>query len=315
MKDIRKFNNEGNTTAAGYDIGVTGTAQTFDTGAVRNTKGGKGIFGDFIKAFTNRFKTIRNDYIEANHSEFDIAAEIPISTSSIMDAIVDGDYIMAIIRIATLRYCHESHAVPFEWVGSSTLLEESDILKITNETFAALVIHYQKIVEICGIDNWKEGIPTSSFIPSAMVHFIQYVSGMTDEDHSIAAIWNLVGAFWNEDQTLLEKIETTNTTNTEKPETEEDEEDFNFTIPGKTWETLARLSASINEEKRQAQAPAEEDKTLTDIITRINDIENFIIDRVNETQNEKSKDEVLSYVELCVEAFEQELIEIFNGEV
>ena len=46
--------------------------------------------------------------------------------------------------------------------------------------------------------NWEKGIPAHSFADSAMRHFCKYMDGQNDEDHLIAAIWNLCGLAWTE---------------------------------------------------------------------------------------------------------------------
>lgn len=46
--------------------------------------------------------------------------------------------------------------------------------------------------------NWEKGIPAHSFADSAMRHFCKYMDGLDDEDHLIAAIWNLCGLAWTE---------------------------------------------------------------------------------------------------------------------
>lgn len=48
--------------------------------------------------------------------------------------------------------------------------------------------------------NWEKGISCSSYADSAMRHICKYMDGQTDEDHLIAAIWNLCGLAWNEEK-------------------------------------------------------------------------------------------------------------------
>jgi hypothetical protein len=63
----------------------------------------------------------------------------------------------------------------------------------------ALAIHYQKGCEKYGDRNWENGIPVHSFLDSAIRHASQVIDGRNDENHLIAAIWNLVCAY----QTIL----------------------------------------------------------------------------------------------------------------
>ena len=48
--------------------------------------------------------------------------------------------------------------------------------------------------------NWEKGIPAHSFADSALRHILKYMDGYTDEDHLIAAIWNLCGLAWTEEK-------------------------------------------------------------------------------------------------------------------
>ena len=48
--------------------------------------------------------------------------------------------------------------------------------------------------------NWEKGIPAHSFADSAMRHLVKYLDGWNDEDHLIAAIWNLMGLAWTEEK-------------------------------------------------------------------------------------------------------------------
>lgn len=48
--------------------------------------------------------------------------------------------------------------------------------------------------------NWEKGIPAHSFADSALRHILKYMDGQRDEDHLIAAIWNLCGLAWTEEK-------------------------------------------------------------------------------------------------------------------
>ena len=44
---------------------------------------------------------------------------------------------------------------------------------------------------VSGARNWEKGMPFSRFADSAERHFNKWKMGLEDEDHLIAAIWNL----------------------------------------------------------------------------------------------------------------------------
>lgn len=63
-----------------------------------------------------------------------------------------------------------------------------------------LAKHYEAGCAKYGDRNWEKGIPCHSFADSAFRHLVKYMDGYTDEDHLIAAIWNLCGLAWTEEK-------------------------------------------------------------------------------------------------------------------
>lgn len=45
-------------------------------------------------------------------------------------------------------------------------------------------------------NNWKLGIPISSYISSGVRHLIKYMDERTDERHDRSFVWNMLGAIW-----------------------------------------------------------------------------------------------------------------------
>jgi hypothetical protein len=62
-----------------------------------------------------------------------------------------------------------------------------------------LAIHFEKGAAKYGENNWKKGIPSSSFEDSGFRHLCQWMSGNTDEPHHISAIWNMICWYWVND--------------------------------------------------------------------------------------------------------------------
>lgn len=78
-----------------------------------------------------------------------------------------------------------------------------------------LARHYEAGSLKYGDRNWQKGIPCHSYADSAMRHIIKYMDGWKDEDHLIAAIWNLCGLAWTEEKRpdlmdIPERLEGTN---------------------------------------------------------------------------------------------------------
>ena len=63
-----------------------------------------------------------------------------------------------------------------------------------------LARHYEAGSLKYGDRNWEKGIPCHSFADSAMRHLVKYMDGWKDEDHLVAAIWNLCGLAWTEEK-------------------------------------------------------------------------------------------------------------------
>ena len=74
------------------------------------------------------------------------------------------------------------------------------------EVIDALAKHYEKGYQKYDpdhvwseVDNWQKGQPLSVFLDSGLRHAFKWKAGMKDEDHLIAAIWNLIAAWWTQD--------------------------------------------------------------------------------------------------------------------
>lgn len=104
-----------------------------------------------------------------------------------------------------------------------------------------LAKHYEKGALKYEERNWEKGIDAHSFADSAFRHLVKYMDGWNDEDHLIAAIWNLCGLAWTEEK---------------KPELVD--------IPAR------QQSGLVNWQKETERLKAE-NKALNDMIERLND--------------------------------------------
>ena len=79
-----------------------------------------------------------------------------------------------------------------EGKGRCDLLPACAILRLAK--------HYENGAKKYEARNWEKGIPISSFIDSGVRHLLKYMDGQTDEDHLVAATWNLMCAMWMEEK-------------------------------------------------------------------------------------------------------------------
>lgn len=79
-----------------------------------------------------------------------------------------------------------------EGKGRCDLLPPAAILRLAR--------HFEAGAKKYGERNWEKGIPISSFIDSAFRHILKYMQGLTDEDHLVAAAWNLLCALEMEER-------------------------------------------------------------------------------------------------------------------
>lgn len=155
-------------------IKMDGEYHEFEGGAIRYTKTGKGRFDliplEILKPVCE--KITADPLIEAYTTEMDV-----------LIAMVNRDPVELIIDITAVKYGEgEFTADAFSWM------------------LRDLAIHYEKGAEKYGVDNWKKGIPASSFWDSGCRHTCQFISGMEDEPHWISAIWNMIGYLWTINQ-------------------------------------------------------------------------------------------------------------------
>ena len=47
-----------------------------------------------------------------------------------------------------------------------------------------------------GVDNWKKGIDSSSYVDSMLRHYCKHKAGHRDEPHDVACLWNVVCCIW-----------------------------------------------------------------------------------------------------------------------
>ena len=56
--------------------------------------------------------------------------------------------------------------------------------------------HFEEGALKYGENNWQKGIPESSYIDSAVRHYLKWLRGDDDERHDRAFVWNIMCSIW-----------------------------------------------------------------------------------------------------------------------
>ena len=150
----------------------SGNRKTFDSGAVRDIQEGKG----------------RCDLLP-----LDVVAHWLKYTE------MAGDLEVEII-LCIERYQNRG--------GTSQLYKALDIFTADSDGFVSTVDailevskHFEEGAKKYGENNWKKGIPESSYIDSAVRHYLKWLRDDDDERHDLAFIWNIVCLIWTHEHT------------------------------------------------------------------------------------------------------------------
>lgn len=199
-------------------IKIDGNEASFESGAIRYTKDGKGCF-DLIPSKTiaqivNIFET---QYDNSSFTKLDVIYSMFRYRDDANDT--STNTIDRILRALLLSI----------WVYSPDFEDDKKLTydyfeKALSHALIDLAYHYENGARHYGIDNWKKGIPCYSFYDSALRHMCQFLVGKNDENHGISAIWNLFGYLWTyENKPELRMI------NCKRPELKEEEKYYRGT--------------------------------------------------------------------------------------
>lgn len=141
----------------------SGSRKEFITGAVRDVQEGKG----------------RCDLLP-----LDVVAKLIMGANEPVDSIL--------LSINSFIYTGDSHEL---LIAIHTFCKEH----LDCDIYTALLEvakHYEEGAKKYQPRNWEKGIDLHSFIDSGVRHYLKYRRGDTDEPHSRAFIWNMLGAVW-----------------------------------------------------------------------------------------------------------------------
>lgn len=149
----------------------SGERRQFASGAVRDIVDGKG----------------RMDLIP-----LDIALEILYTpTETVVSD--DKEFLFVWCIEQLYKYC-QNHK--FDAVVKSVLCFRQLVGWSKEDCLLEVSCHYEDGAKKYGEHNWEKGIPTHSFLDSAVRHLTKYMRGDSDERHDRAFLWNIFGLVW-----------------------------------------------------------------------------------------------------------------------
>lgn len=147
------------------DIKDSGSRTEFESGAVRDIQEGKGRC-DLMPL--DVVGLITGDEIFTYLEAYKISGDI--------------ENLINALRICIDAGCEDPNRC--------TLYRMSAILEVAK--------HFEQGAKKYGKNNWQKGIPTKSYIDSAVRHYLKYRTGWDDEPHYRAFIWNLMCCIWTD---------------------------------------------------------------------------------------------------------------------
>jgi len=88
--------------------------------------------------------------------------------------------------------------------------EKNTPINFPFKTLINLTIHFENGAKKYKSRNWEMGMPLSVYFNSAFRHIVKYIAEQMDEEHLVAAIWNIVclqqTKIWIENKYLPEKL-------------------------------------------------------------------------------------------------------------
>lgn len=139
----------------------SGARTEFETGAVRDIQEGKGRCDLMPLDVVAEYLTLNGD-------------ENPV-LMSIYQFQKTGDTERLFHALDTFNEQH--------WKNNKTML-----LEVSK--------HFEEGAAKYGENNWKKGIPESSYIDSAVRHYLKWQRGDNDERHDRAFVWNIMCLIW-----------------------------------------------------------------------------------------------------------------------
>lgn len=144
----------------------SGNRTEYETGAVRDIQEGKGRC-DLLPLDMVMGLLLYTE--EANDSEIEILSCIE-------------------------RYKNKA-GIPLLYKALDLFIRAADYIS-TIDAILEVSKHFEEGAAKYGENNWQKGIPESSYIDSAVRHYLKWLRGDDDERHDRAFVWNIMCLIW-----------------------------------------------------------------------------------------------------------------------
>ena len=130
-----------------------------------------------------------------NRREFETGAVRDIQEGKGRCDLMPLDVVAKCISNPTLAHIH-----CFKTSGDEkklfSALSASGVYNDYHTMFLEVSKHFEEGAKKYGENNWQKGIPTHCYIDSAVRHYLKYLRGDKDEEHSRAFVWNIICCIW-----------------------------------------------------------------------------------------------------------------------
>lgn len=183
-----------------------GDLQTFEGGAKRTDKSGKGdpmlVDENVISALLTYRRDVLCDGLEIYPCVIDHAFQVkPPSNMDNLFLEEMRSYVKDLcdftLNVMILVYEYDLMYTADDFNTIRIDIHPETVVDALSQSLLDLFVHYEYGAKMYGVDNWKHGIPNESFYRSAIRHLFQFIKGMEDEKHGVACIWNLMGLLYN----------------------------------------------------------------------------------------------------------------------
>lgn len=100
---------------------------------------------------------------------------------------LDGSLVLAAVAEGNYRLAVQAFLAERKWDSSTAMLEVSIHFEEGSKKYPP---------DEDGTPNWQKGIPASSYIDSAVRHYLKWRRGDEDERHDRAFLWNILCLMW-----------------------------------------------------------------------------------------------------------------------